>query len=106
MPLTDLAGKASRLQVLPRSHRLAGYERMQTDATDGREHDADLLPADFERSKLRQHNLSWVTAPADMKAGDVILFNWKLIHSATEHKDAKQPRLSVDTRIALHALDR
>jgi hypothetical protein len=100
MPLTDLGDKVSRLQVLPRSHLLAGYERMQK-----RNHDADLLPGDYTSAKLDEFGLEWATAPHNMKAGDVILFNWKLIHAATSHEDTEYPRLSVDSRLALHALD-
>jgi len=98
MPLTDLSAESSRLQVLPASHRqVAGYERMLD--IDG----GDVLPGDYTEAKAAELKSCWVTAPADMKAGDVILFNWKLIHAATAHTDTDS-RLSVDTRIAMHAL--
>jgi len=93
MPLTSLNADASRLQVLPGSHRLRGYERMQPD--DG----GDMLPGDYTPAHAAHTAADWRTAPADMAAGDCIIFNFKLVHAATEHRST-QPRLSVDTRIA------
>jgi hypothetical protein len=90
MPLTDLAADSSRLKVVPRSHKLQGYEHMQA-AEDG-----DTLPGGFDVQQ--QHE--WLTAPADMRAGDIVLFSWKLIHAASQHTH-DQLRLSLDTRIAI-----
>jgi ectoine hydroxylase-related dioxygenase (phytanoyl-CoA dioxygenase family) len=100
MPLTKLDAQTSRLKLLPGSHVLKGYERMQTN----KEGDADLLPSGFNAANIKEKGLKWITVPIGMQAGDIILFNWKLIHSATKHTDAEHPRLSVDTRISLHAL--
>ena len=89
MALTDLCAQSSRLQLVPGSHALEGYDRMQA-ADDG-----DILPAGYDAEAERH---KWVTVPADMRAGDLVLFNWKLIHAATVHEE---PRLrgSMDTRI-------
>ena len=91
-PLLDLTAQSSRLQVLPASHRQlqAGYECPLSDD------DGDILPAGYSTAAAQDE---WRTAPADMRAGDVILFNAKLIHAATPHAE-KHLRLSLDTRMA------
>ena len=90
-PLVDLKPESSRLQVLPLSHRtVSGYTQMKSAGS------GDELPRGYSAGSRAE----WVTAPADMRAGDLILFNWKLIHSATLHKDSCL-RLSLDTRIVL-----
>jgi hypothetical protein len=93
MPLLDLTAQSSRLQVLPGSHRLQGYNRMQPISN------GDVLPADYHECPAFPR-MDWCTAPADMRAGDLILFNWKLIHASNKHNDSCL-RLSLDTRCAL-----
>jgi len=96
MPLTDLTPKSSRLQLIPGSHKKQGYDRMQP-AGDGDELPGECTSDDAASSQ-------WITVPADMKAGDLVLFNWKLTHAASIHKDA-QLRMSLDTRICITELD-
>jgi hypothetical protein len=78
--------------VLPASHRhlQSGYERPLSDD------DGDILPAGFSAAQAEGE---WRTAPSDMRAGDIILFNAKLIHAATPHAE-QHFRLSLDTRMA------
>jgi hypothetical protein len=91
-PLLDLTEQSSRLQVLPASHRhlQSGYERPLSDD------DGDILPAGFSAAHAE---CEWRSAPPDMRAGDMILFNAKLIHAATLHAE-QHLRLSLDTRMA------
>ena len=91
MPLTELSEKASRLMVLPRSHQRGDYTRMQTAG------DHDELPGEMDGNL---HAPGWLTAPADMRPGDLILFNVKLLHAASKHHDERM-RLSLDTRIVI-----
>jgi ectoine hydroxylase-related dioxygenase (phytanoyl-CoA dioxygenase family) len=81
------------LKVLPRSHmEVKGYRSMQSQGS------GDELPGEY---RADSNAAGWVSAPANMKAGDLIIFNWKLIHAASAHKQHSL-RLSLDTRIALH----
>jgi len=90
MPLTDLTEGSSRLQLISGSHTLGGYDRMQ------RAGNGDELPADYTATYAE--SAKWLTVPANMKAGDLVLFNWKLIHAASKHQH-EQLRMSLDTRI-------
>jgi len=94
MPLMDLSAASSRLRVLPYSHvRVGGYARM-LDVGNG-----DELPGDYDAAAVPAAD--WRTAPPDMRAGDLILFDWKLIHAASPHTDTCL-RVSMDTRVAVH----
>jgi len=94
MPLTDLTEESSRLELIPGSHAKQGYDRMQA-AGDG-----DDLPGDCTNDHAASSQ--WLAAPANMLAGDLVLFNWKLIHAASVHQDA-QLRMSLDTRMVMGA---
>lgn len=96
-PLRDLTADDSRLEVHMGSH--TGVLAQGYDSPHG--HDNDELPSGYV---IDEHKASvdWHSVPRNMKAGDIIIFNYKLVHRASEHK-ADSTRRSLDVRIAAHA---
>jgi ectoine hydroxylase-related dioxygenase (phytanoyl-CoA dioxygenase family) len=90
IPLSDLSGKQSRLEILPRSHRdISGYEAPLHIGGD-----YNLLPSGGGKiAKLKE----W-QRPSSVAMGDLILFNFKTVHRANKHMDTTF-RLSLDTRV-------
>jgi ectoine hydroxylase-related dioxygenase (phytanoyl-CoA dioxygenase family) len=91
IPLADLNGGDSRLQVVAGSHRsISGYEKpLRNEST--------LLPSSFETAQ-RARELTWQT-PGSIAMGDLILFNLKTVHRANRNKGGRSFRLSIDTRV-------
>lgn len=81
----DLERGESGLCVLPRSHLLPDFDKIK-------EGDDEELPASYftDAEELVWHVASY-------EPGDVVIFNWKLIHASTLHGNT-EPRLSLDLR--------
>lgn len=86
IPVGRLGPRDGRLAVVPSSHLLTGYECPSQ---------GQLLPRAF--STPAQQRVVW-HAPARMDMGDIIVFNIKTVHAATQHHE-RTFRLSIDTRI-------
>lgn len=84
--LGDIRGRDGRLALVAGSHRLGGYESSAR---------AELLPAEY--TSAFEAASVWQT-PADIRMGDIILFNVKTVHAATRN-GGDRFRLSLDTRV-------
>jgi len=94
IPLSDLHGSDSRLQVIPGSHRsMGGYEHPSP------QQNGTLLPSSFQAAE-RKGQVAWQT-PRSIAMGDIILFNLKTVHRANSNsnKRSRAYRLSIDTRV-------
>jgi ectoine hydroxylase-related dioxygenase (phytanoyl-CoA dioxygenase family) len=90
IPLSNLEGKQSRLEVLQASHLTVGGYDQPLDV----HQDWTLLPAG---GKHLARAPEW-KRPERVAMGDLILFNFKTVHRANKHED-KTFRLSLDTRV-------
>jgi ectoine hydroxylase-related dioxygenase (phytanoyl-CoA dioxygenase family) len=73
-----------RLCLIPGTHKLNGYHNTKN----------ELLPSEF--TKAIENKAVW--RAADLKAGDLILFNIKTVHAASKNL-THQYRVSCDTRV-------
>lgn len=84
--LGDVGLEDGRLAILPRTHRtLSGYSSNRASTR--------RLPDDYKRDEKRDVWLS-----ENLKAGDLILFNIKTVHAASENS-SERFRISCDTRL-------
>jgi hypothetical protein len=89
IPLGDLTANDGRLALIPESHNTyGGY-------TAPRKLEEELIPSEY--TKQEERTAKWVI-PTNIGRGDIILFNIKTIHAASQHTGDKF-RLSIDTRI-------
>lgn len=84
--LGDINLDDGRLCLIPKSHKIQGYEYSNIKNK--------LLPLQFTKSIASQS----IWRAANLKAGDVILFNIKTIHAANENLTNRY-RISCDTRV-------
>jgi hypothetical protein len=101
MPLIDIPAdpNCSRLMVLPRSHLLPGYVQLRNHTADGA-HKEQRLP---HRWKGDARSGAVWQVPSELRAGDIILFNIKLIHAANPNNSGHF-RISLDTRVVATSL--
>lgn len=97
IPLSDLSGAHSRLEVLPGSHKSLGeYEApFRYTSPSSRGVRTDLLPGGYK--EIDSNGGAWQT-PKSIAMGDLIIFNLKTVHRANKHQAACF-RLSIDTRV-------
>jgi ectoine hydroxylase-related dioxygenase (phytanoyl-CoA dioxygenase family) len=76
-----------RLAVVPGSHHLPGYES-------SRQKRDQLLPNEWKGVRDKQS----VWRSSDLEAGDLILFNVKTVHAASQNVSGHF-RISCDTRV-------
>ncbi len=92
IPLQPLRAQQGVLAVLPGSHRADGFEAMDDDG---------VLPRKFVDNMDQQADQQVWHLPFYIEAGDIILFNIKLIHGAVNTQTTEHARFSCDTRVVI-----